>query len=107
MFFLPQSTRLSQSGKDADARGLTLISPQFGNYEGIPPLYICVGTHEIHYDDCINVANVAKQYGVNVTLRKWDNMIHAFPLLTPLFPEAKKAFGEICEFIKQDTSNNR
>ncbi len=84
-----------------------LISPQFGNYEGIPPLYICVGTHEIHYDDCVNVANVAKQHGVNVTLRKWDNMIHAFPLLTPLFPEAKKAFGEICEFIKQDTSNNR
>jgi len=76
-----------------------LLSPLFGNYEGIPPLYICVGTHEIHLDDCVNVTRVASAYGVDVTLRKWDRMVHAFPLLTPLFPEARKAFGEICNFI--------
>jgi len=83
-----------------------LLSPQFGNFEGLPPLYICVGTHEIHFDDCVNVARIAKQYGVDVTLRIWDKMIHAFPLLTPLFPEAKKAFQEICEFVKRYASNN-
>lgn len=77
-----------------------LLSPQFGNYEGIPPLYICVGTHEIHYDDCVEVARVAQQHGVDVTLREWDQMIHAFPLLSPLFPEASQALHEICEFIK-------
>ena len=81
-----------------------LLSPLFGNYEGIPPLYICVGTHEIHYDDCVNVANVAKKYGVDVTLRQWEKMIHAFPLLSPLFPEAKKALSEICEFVKLYTA---
>lgn len=81
-----------------------LLSPQFGNYENIPPLYICVGTHEIHFDDCVNVAKIAKQFGVDVTLRKWDKMIHAFPLLSPLFPEAKNALLEICEFIKHNTS---
>lgn len=83
-----------------------LLSPQFGNYENIPPLFICVGTHEIHLDDCVNVAKVAEQQGVEVTLRKWKNMIHAFPLLTPLFPEAKKAFLEICEFVKCYTNDN-
>jgi acetyl esterase/lipase len=83
-----------------------LLSPLFGNYEGIPPLYICVGTHEIHYDDCVNVANVAKKYGVDVTLRQWENMIHAFPLLSPLFPEAKKALYEICEFVRRYTAGN-
>jgi acetyl esterase/lipase len=82
-----------------------LLSPQFGNYEGLPPLYICVGTHEIHFDDCVNVARIAKEFGVDVTLRKWDKMIHAFPLLTPLFPEATKAFQEICEFVKHHTRN--
>lgn len=81
-----------------------LLSPQYGDYEGITPLYICVGTHEIHYDDCVNVAKVAGQYGVEVTLRIWKNMIHAFPLLTPLFPEAKQAFQEICEFVKKYTN---
>ncbi len=76
-----------------------LLSPQFGDLKGLPPLYVCVGTHEIHYDDCINIANKAKVDGVKITLREWKNMVHAFPLLTPLFPEAKKAFQEICEFI--------
>jgi acetyl esterase/lipase len=76
------------------------LSPLFGNYQGIPPLYICVGTHEIHLEDCINVASVAQQAGVNVTLRTWKKMVHAFPILTPLFPEAKQAFEEICAFVK-------
>ena len=80
------------------------LSPQFGNYIGIPPLYICVGTHEIHLDDCINVANNAKQCGVDITFSIWEKMIHAFPLLSPLFPEAKRAFSEICEFVKSNTN---
>lgn len=82
-----------------------LLSPQFGNYEGIPPLFICVGTHEIHLDDCVNLTKIAEQAGVNVTFRKWVNMIHAFPLLSPLFPEAKQAFDEICEFVKAHSSH--
>ena len=77
-----------------------LLSPLFGNYAGIPPLYICVGTHEIHLNDCENVAIIAKEHGVNVTLKKWERMVHAFPILSPLFPEAKKAMFEICEFAK-------
>jgi acetyl esterase/lipase len=77
-----------------------ILSPQFGNFKGLPPLYICVGTHEIHYDDCVSIARVAEKDGVKVTLRIWDKMIHAFPLLSPLFPEAKKALDEICEFVR-------
>lgn len=77
-----------------------LLSPQFGNYAGLPPLLICVGTHEIHYDDCLNVAALARQHGVEVELRIWDKMIHAFPLLSPFFPEAKQALAEIVEFIR-------
>lgn len=80
------------------------LSPQFGDYTGFPSLYICVGSHEIHLEDCITVANVARQYGVDTTLRVWENMVHAFPLLSPLFPEAKQAFSEICNFVKMHTS---
>ena len=77
-----------------------LLSPLFGDFRGIPPLYICVGTHEIHYDDCVAIARVAREHGVDVTLREWDKMVHAFPLLTPLFPEAKEAFEEICREVR-------
>ena len=79
---------------------LPLLSPQMGDYTGLPPLYICVGTHEIHLDDCENVAGKAKAQGVDVILRKWPKMVHAFPILSPLFPEAKHAMAEICEFIR-------
>jgi len=78
-----------------------LLSPLFGNYEGLPPIHICVGTHEIHYDDCINVAVKAKEHGVNVILAEWKNMVHAFPIMSPLFPEAKQALMEICKFINK------
>ena len=79
-----------------------LLSPLHGDLHNFPPLYICVGTHEIHLDDCINLYKKAKHQGVAVTIKKWDKMIHAFPLLTPLFPEAKRAFFDICEFVKSE-----
>jgi len=82
-----------------------LLSPQFGNYKGLPPIYICVGTDEIHLDDCENVARIAIEKGVDVTLRKWDKMVHAFPVLVPFLPEAKKAMTEISEFINNNLRN--
>ena len=84
-----------------------LLSPQMGNYAGLPPLHICVGTHEIHYDDCVGVAKKAKEHGVDVTLSEWSKMIHAFPILSPLFPEAKKAMVEICEFAQNQLTHKR
>ncbi|MBN2236837.1 MAG: alpha/beta hydrolase [Bacteroidales bacterium] len=81
-----------------------LLSPLFGNFKGLPPLFICVGTHEIHLNDCENVAKVAKDHGVEVTFKKWENMIHAFPILSPFFPEAKQALTEICQFSKNSVS---
>lgn len=79
---------------------LPLLSPQFGDYIGLPPLLVCVGTYEIHYDDCVSIARKAKEQGVEVTLSEWPKMVHAFPLLSPLFPEAKNAMIEICEFVQ-------
>lgn len=76
-----------------------LVSPLMGDFAGLPPLHICVGTHEIHLDDCVNVAERAEQHGVDVTLSKWPRMVHAFPIMSPLFPEAKRALAEICAFI--------
>ncbi|WNO10768.1 alpha/beta hydrolase [Teredinibacter sp. KSP-S5-2] len=77
-----------------------MLSPQFGDFHGLPPVYICVGSHEIHLDDCLNFAAKAKEQGVKVTLKVWPKMVHAFPLLSPLFPEAKQALADICRFIQ-------
>ena len=88
-------TKLYAGGNDPAQAPL---SPLFGDFTGLPPLHICVGTHEIHLDDCVNVATKAEEQGVEVVLSKWPGMVHAFPIMSPLFPEAKKAMAEICGF---------
>lgn len=78
---------------------MALLSPLFGNFERLPPLFICVGSYEIHLNDCIDVAKKAQRAGVNVSLRVWPKMVHAFPIMSPYFPEAKAAMQEICNFV--------
>lgn len=77
-----------------------LLSPIYGDLSGLPPLSLTVGTNEIHYDDTVNFAKKAEEYGVDVELNIWKGMIHAFPILSPLFPEAKGALLNICDFIR-------
>ncbi len=77
-----------------------LLSPLMGDFKGLPPLHVCVGTYEIHLDDCVNLADRAKEHGVDVTLSKWPGMVHAFPIMSPLFPEAKQALSEISAFAR-------
>jgi acetyl esterase/lipase len=61
---------------------------------------IQVGTHEIHFDDARNFALKAQSSGVQVTLRTWEGMVHAFPLLAPLIPEARQAMEEIGTYVR-------
>ena len=77
------------------------LSPQFGNLSNLSHIYLCIGTHEIHLDDTVAFAKKAEEQGTPITLKQWENMVHAFPILSPLFPEAKEAMDEICQFIQQ------
>lgn len=83
---------------------LPWISPLYGDLHGLPPLFICVGTNEGLLDDSTRFADKAQAAGVDVTLRVWEGMIHCFPLMAPLFPEATQALDETCAFIKTQLS---
>lgn len=78
---------------------LPLISPLFGNLNGLPPLLIYAGADEILLDDSLRFAEKAKQAGVDVTLRVGDGLFHCYPVCAPMFPEATEAMREICGFI--------
>jgi len=78
-----------------------LISPLFGNLEGLPPLHISVGDKEILFDDSRSFAEKAKASGVNTTLLIGEGMCHCYPAFGNLFPEAKNALNEICFFLKK------
>ncbi|MPM12839.1 Monoterpene epsilon-lactone hydrolase [bioreactor metagenome] len=75
------------------------ISPLYGDLKGLPPIIIQVGDYEIMLDDSIQFANKAKEAGVDMTLHVWPEMVHCFPLLAPLFPEATAAWNESIRFL--------
>ena len=75
-----------------------LISPLFANLEGLPPLLIHVGTHEILLDDATRLAENARQAGVDVTLETWDGMFHLFQII-PFVPETQQSIAQIAGFV--------
>jgi acetyl esterase/lipase len=80
--------------------GLPYISPLYGDLHGLPPLLIQVGEYETLLDDSTRFAAKAQAAGVEVTLIVGDKMIHCYPLLAPLFPEASQGLAEIRDFIR-------
>ncbi len=76
------------------------ISPLYGDLKGLPPLFICAGTNETMLDDSISFAEKARAAGIDVTLLIGQGMVHCYPLMAPLFPEATAALGEISAFIR-------
>lgn len=80
---------------------LPLISPLFGNLEGLPPLLINSGVDDELYDDGEKFYQKAKGAGVDITFRKGNGMVHCYPLLAPMFPEATEAMDEIVGFIRK------
>ncbi len=79
---------------------LPWLSPLMADLTGLPPMLLCIGTGEIHYDDTVNFAAKAKRQGDDVTLLEYEGMCHAFPILAPLFPEATDAMAKICAFLR-------
>ena len=84
---------------ETDARN-PLASPVFGDYNGIPPLLIQVGEHEIIRDDSVQVAARANADGADVTLEIWPGMFHVFQSHEPLLPEGRQAIANIADFIR-------
>lgn len=77
-----------------------LISPLYGDLSGLPPILINSGTDDELYDDGKNFYLKAKAAGADISFRSGEGMVHCYPLLAPMFPEASEAMDEIVEFIK-------
>ncbi|MBN2417123.1 alpha/beta hydrolase [bacterium] len=88
------------AGQDANN---PLISPVFGDLSGLPPLLLYAGGDELLRDDAVRFAEKAEKIGVDVTLHVGEGLFHCYPAVGPLFPEAKRAMEEICEFIRSRT----
>ena len=77
-----------------------LISPLYGNLQGLPPLLIQAGGDETLLDDSTRFAIKAKDAGVDITLHVSDGMWHCFSLMTPFIPECQQGIKQLCSYIK-------
>jgi len=78
-----------------------LISPLYGDLNDLPPILINSGADDELYDDGKNFYLKAKAAGADVRFRSGEGMVHCYPLLAPMFPEASETMDEIVAFIKQ------
>lgn len=44
------------------------LSPIYGDFSGFPPIWICVGTEEVFYDDAFVLRDLAVKYEIPVEL---------------------------------------
>jgi acetyl esterase/lipase len=84
-----------------------LASPIYADLSMLPPLLIQVSDNEVLLDDSTRLAERARQCGVNVDMRVWNDLPHAWPVFVAFkIPESFQALGEIVEFI-QTTSRQK
>lgn len=76
-----------------------LISPAHGDFAGLPPMMVHVGSTEILLDDARAIKRNAKRAGVRLVYREWNGMPHVFPLFHLILPEGRKALDQIAGFV--------
>ena len=81
-----------------------LVSPLYAEMHGLPPLLIHAGDDEILLDDSTRLAEKATAAGVDVSLKVWDGLWHAFHAFYPWVPEARRAHSEIGQWVALRTS---
>ncbi|MFQ5660783.1 MAG: alpha/beta hydrolase [Gammaproteobacteria bacterium] len=76
-----------------------LISPVYADYRpDFPQTFIQVGTRDLLLSDSARLQHKLISVNVNVKLRLWEGMWHAFQM-NPLLPEGKKALREMANYL--------
>ena len=80
-----------------------MISPIYGDMEGLPPTDLYTGTWEVFYTDVCKTYDKMKAAGVDAHLHVAQKMGHVYPLWPS--HEGRKARREIAEIIKTNSKN--
>ncbi len=75
------------------------ISPLFGDLRGLPPIFINSAVNDELFEDGEKFYLKARNAGVDVTFRAGEGMVHCYPFLASMFPEATQAMNEIVGFV--------
>ena len=81
-------------------------SPLYADLTGLPPLLLHVGADEVLRDDSVRLAARARAAGVDVTLRLWPVVPHAWQLMAQILPEARRSLKEAVGFVVRATASD-
>lgn len=76
-----------------------LVSPVFGNYEGLPPMFFSVCTDELLYSDTLMAYNNCLRDNIETDLHLAQNCFHAHLNLGDFFEESKVACNQMAKFV--------
>ena len=76
-----------------------LISPIFGDLNGLPPLLVHVGEQEVLCQDAMRITKLAESSGVEVRLEVFPRMWHVWQLHLAL-PQAVESLADVAQFLK-------
>jgi len=75
-----------------------MISPIFGTLEGLAPIHLFVGTHEVLLPDARKLVALAKEKNIAINYYEYNEMYHAWIFLN--MPEAKDVFKRLICILK-------
>lgn len=79
-------------------------SPLYGDFTGLPPLMIQVGSTEVLLDDARRAAERARAAGCVVEFEVWPKMPHVWQIFAPFIPEALRALDRAAAFACRHSS---
>lgn len=77
-----------------------LVSPVYGDYSGLPPIFFSVCRDELLYSDTVKAVEICKQCKVKHKLYTAEKCFHAHLIMGDFFAESKIATNELAEYIQ-------
>jgi monoterpene epsilon-lactone hydrolase len=75
-----------------------LVSPIYGDFNGLPPILVQSGTAECFYDDIVFMVESMKTAGIDVTFETYQAMPHVWHLYSAVVPQGDAAIKSIAEY---------
>ena len=103
-------TNLSAQAKlyaqDADMTD-PMVSPLFGTFQGLPPLYLQASGKDLLRDDCTRLEQAYAAQGLQLKHDLYAEMIHSFQFHAGRMPEADMAISDCAEFLRAAFKEHR
>jgi acetyl esterase/lipase len=81
-----------------------LLSPLFGNWNGLPPLLFHAGSTEMLLDDSVRAQDRALQAGVQAQIEVWGGLPHVFHVFSWM-PESREGVQAVADFIQEHSAH--